>query len=488
MDIKKSKKNVKFTTIAWIMAIMLLVIIIPINILASVLDLNIDLTQNNMYSLTKTTTDYLSNLNEKVDFYFLMEMDEIRESDEAIALTSMLDEYSKFDCINFIDTDPDTNPDIKNELNPDGYYSFSKGDMVLKYKDNIKVIQGISMYSGEYDDDGNEIAEIFNGENYITGAIKTVVEGTMPSVYFLTGHGEKSLTKDYTQLSKILNGSNYQTKELNLVTEDAIPNDAAIVIVAAPKSDISDAEKSKIETFMDGGGNLSLLMSPNDDDIEYTNIEDLMHQYGLAMDYNIVSETDSSKHVSGDKNKLMVNLVDVSDTEDENIVDLTSETIAKESIIPYMTASRSFYQYQTENISDLTVCPLIETYDTALGTPYGGVEVDPDKTAGILYLGAYSQDRTRNDSKMVVMGNAEFIDDENVQDTYVIAPVTIYSMTIGWMYQSDINAGIPSKVNTNDYMNLMSEEDTTVMLVLLNAAPIIIAIAGIFIWLKRRNS
>lgn len=29
MDVKKSKKNLKFTTIAWIMAAMLLIIIIP---------------------------------------------------------------------------------------------------------------------------------------------------------------------------------------------------------------------------------------------------------------------------------------------------------------------------------------------------------------------------------------------------------------------------------------------------------------------------
>ena len=31
MDVKKSKKNLKFTTIAWIMAAMLLIIIIPVN-------------------------------------------------------------------------------------------------------------------------------------------------------------------------------------------------------------------------------------------------------------------------------------------------------------------------------------------------------------------------------------------------------------------------------------------------------------------------
>ena len=36
MDVKKSKKNLKFTTIAWIMAAMLLIIIIPVNIDATI--------------------------------------------------------------------------------------------------------------------------------------------------------------------------------------------------------------------------------------------------------------------------------------------------------------------------------------------------------------------------------------------------------------------------------------------------------------------
>lgn len=489
MEIKKSKKNVKFTTIAWVMAIMLLIIIIPLNIVVSLFDVKLDLTENKMYSLTQTTKDYLSSLDTTVDVYLLCDLDEVKESSELLALSGMLEELQEYDCINFKDVDPDTNPEIKEELNPDGYLQLSKGDIVVRCGDNMKRIYGTSMYSSEYDENGNETAEYFNGENYITGAIKSVVEGEIPSVYFLTGHGEKTIEDDYTQFRKNLKNYNYDAKELNLVTEDAVPEDAAIIIVAAPQTDISDAEKEKIEDFMDKGGNLSLLMSPNDKDFDYANLEDIMAQYGIAMDYNIVSETDSSKHVADDKYQIMVNLVDVSESEDENITDLTSQLISEaSSIIPYMPASRSFYELQTENRSNLTICPLIETYDSAIGTPYGGTEVDPDEISGLLYLGAYSEDMTRNNSKLVVMGNAEFMDDENVQDDYVIIPTMLYSRTITWMYNTDVDMQIPAKTQKNDYMTLKSQEDTTVMMILLNAAPVIVAASGIFIWLKRKNA
>lgn len=503
MEVKKTKKNIKFTTIAWIMAIMLLVIMIPINIFASVFNKKYDLTSNKMYSLTDTTVNYLNSLDEIIDFYFLMEMDDLREAQEAAlygevdedgmstsvsALIGMLDAYAEFDCINFVDIDPDKNPDIAQELNPDGFINLSIGDMVLKCGDNVKRIQGTAMYSNVYDSNGNPTAELFHGENLITGAIKSVVEGQMPSVYFLTGHGEKTIESDYTQFRKNLKNFNYEAKELNLMTADAVPEDAAIIIVAAPQSDITDEEHAKLVDYMDRGGNLSLLMSPNNKDFDYANLADIMLQYGLAMDYNIVSETSADYHVSGDENTILVNLVDSSANASEEAVDLTSSLIEAESIYPYMPASRSFYTVQTENAADLITCPLIETYDTALGKPYGGTAVDPDEQAGILYLAAYSQDRTRNNSKVVVMGNAEFIDDEHVSEDYTIVPVMLYLSTISWMYGSDIDMGVPDKTLTSDQMLLATKEDTNAMLAMLYAAPAVVAAIGILIWYRRRNA
>lgn len=488
MDMKKSKKNLKFTTIAWIMAAMLLVIIIPLNIVASLFDVKLDLTENHLYSLTDSSKKYLSGIDKKVDFYLLMDMDELKSDSETMALSNILEEYSEFDCINFIDVDPDANPEIRDELNPDGYMTLSSGDMIIRCGDHTKRIPGNSMYSNIYDDDGNITGEFFNGENYITGAIKSVVEGIMPSVYFLIGHGEKTIEDDYTRFRQNLENYNYRAKELNLSTSDSVPDDAAIVIAAAPQTDITDQEMAKLESFMDRGGNLSLLMSPNDSDKNYKNIEKIMNRYGIGMDYNIVSETDPSRHVSDDKKQIMVNLVDVSSVEDENVTDLTSGLIEASSLIPYMPASRSFYQYMPDDTSSLTVCPLIETYDTAVGTPYGGEEIDPDEIAGLLYLAAYSQDRSRNDSKLVVMGNAEFIDNENLQNDFVVVPVLLYLSTITWMYDSDIDMNISAKSDKNDYMTLKSKEDSNAMIIILNAAPIIVAVSGIFIWLKRRHA
>lgn len=56
------------------------------------------------------------------------------------------------------------------------------------------------------------------------------------------------------------------------------------------------------------------------------------------------------------------------------------------------------------------------------------------------------------------------------------------------MYNSDIDMGIASKIRTYDYMELKSKEDTNFVLITLYAAPVIVAAAGLLIWLKRRHS
>ena len=107
-----------------------------------------------------------------------------------------------------------------------------------------------------------------------------------------------------------MESSNYVAKELNLTTADAVPEDAEIIIIPAPKNDITDAEKDKLNDYLDKGGNISFLMSPNGDKVRYKNIEAILDKYAICMDYDKVYETDNSKHVSGDPYTIIAELVE----------------------------------------------------------------------------------------------------------------------------------------------------------------------------------
>jgi len=117
------------------------------------------------------------------------------------------------------------------------------------------------------------------------------------------------------------------------------------------------------------------------------------------------------------------------------------------------------------------------------------IDTDPEETKGQeMILAEYAMDPTRNDSKIVVFGDASFISDEYVSSEYLTVPTFLFLSTITWMYNSDIDMSIADKEKTYDYMLLNSEAEANSILYVFGAAPLVIAAIGIVVWARRRNS
>lgn len=478
-------KNTKFAGMAWILAVLVLVIAIVLNMILSRMDFSWDISPNKQYSLSATTEKYLDQLDSEgktVDFYVLTTQESLENDMESLTLYRTLEAYDAHKSINLIWVDPDTDNDTMEKINSDNAFTLSTGDMIFICDNVKKRVPGSSMYTTYTDSDGNTTGEDFQGENLITGSIKGVAENMTPTVYFLSGHGEKSLDQ-YTKFTTNLTNYNYAAKELNLSEADGVPEDAALVLVAAPTKDITDAETEKLNAYLDNGGNISLLMSPNGGTFAYTNLEGIMKSYGFYMDYDRVSETNSNYHISGDPYTIQCELNELDD--DSEATDLTS-ALVNQGLYTFMPESRSF-RYNDES-GTYTIAPLITTYDSAVGEPYGGTSDDPEEESGQMLLAAHSTSPGRNNSKMVVFGNAEFIDDEHVSDDTVIVPVYLYLSTISWMYDSDIDMDISTKSTTNDYISLQDAGFAKGLMVILTVIPIAIMAVGVGVWIKRRNS
>ena len=491
MDMKpRNHKNKRHTVIAWVMAVLMLAAIIPVNLIAEQLEFNLDLTPNQLYTLTDTTTSYLDTVDKDVTIHLLMNLDELKDDPDSLALYKALQQYEAYDCITIDDFDPDTNPEKLKALNPNDFFKLSQGDFLVECGDMVKRVPGKTMYTYSYEEDesGNitTTGARFNGENYLTGAIKAVVDGVMPTIYFLTGHGEKSV-EEYGQFKVNLANYNYQMDSLNLASADKVPEDAGVIILAAPQRDISEGELEKLNAYLDEGGNISFLMSPNSEKIRYTNIESILEDYCWSMDYNRIHETDTSLHVSGDPYTFMTQISPP--IEADGYPDLTSGLLENNQFIPYMPASRSFFSIDGVNRTKLIMDTLMTTYNTAVGEPYGGTQEDVDPITGQeQVLSAYSMDTTRNNSKIVLMGNAEFLDDENVSSAYVMIPVYLYLSTLTWMHNSDVDMQIANKEKTYDYMLLNNEAAANRVQIFFILIPLLIASIGVIGWIRRQRT
>ena len=483
-----NSKNKRYTTLAWVLAALVFLAAIPVNLIFDRINYHFDMTPNNLYTLSDTTESYLAELDAKgitVDVYFLEEMDYLETDLKWLALYRTLVEYDAHPCFNLIDFDPDTNPAVLREINPENKFNLSAGDFLFVYGDMVKRLPANLMYSYGTDADGNVTNAEFRAENYFTGYMKTVVEGSLPIVYFLEGHGETPIS-EMSRLTANLANYNYGTATLNLTISPEVPEDACILIIAAPLYDLTDAEFKAIYDYSERGGNISLLMSPNQSKEEYPNIEQLMFTYNIGMHYDRVTETDPNRHSHDEPYAFMCSLAPASS---ENGDDLTGALIAgSESLPTYMPYSRSFETLVGTNYSACTIDSLIITDPTAESEPFGGSQLDPQKIEGKeLVLSMYSKDSLRSDSKMAVFGSADIIRDSMVSNAYFIMPLQLFLSTVTWMYNSDIDMHIENKARTYDTISISSDADAKTLMAIFAAFPLLIAAAGAFVWWRRKD-
>lgn len=486
-------KNKRFTLLAVVLAVLVLAVAIPVNLIFDRLNVNIDMTPNSMYTLTKTTEDYLDELDsrgEVVNVYFLQKMEVIEDDLELLALYRTLLAYDKHECFNLIDFDPDTDPETLRKINPKNVYNLTENDFLFVHGDMVKRLPASLMYTYDMgtDSEGNSIVRgaEFRAENYFTGYMKSVVDGELPTVYFLTGHDEVPTSK-MTKLCANLNNYNYGAAELNLTTAEAVPEDCCILVIADPKYDLTDAEYEKIYEYTKLGGNISFLLSPNANEIRYTNIEALLNEYCIGMNYDRVYETDENRHSHDDVYAMMCDMVPASPDADD---DLTAELVTEENSLPtYMPYSRSFYSLFGNNYTACSIDTLIQTQPTAASEPYGGTALDPIATEGQNYiLSMYCMDTLRNNSKVIVFGSADIITDEGTGAAYFINPLQLFLTSVTWMYNSDVDMNIKNKERTYDTLNVNSDSEATGLMVLFIAIPSVVALAGIVVWLRRKDA
>jgi len=136
---------------------------------------------------------------------------------------------------------------------------------------------------------------ITTDEAHMTTALIKLVNPTPHKVYFVTGHGERELEKfdddGYSELKTQLQADNFVMEPINLRAVGNVPEDAAALMIAAPKTAFADEELAAISRYMDGKGKLILLVDPFQTE---SNAEEIIKRWDLALGKGIVVDPVSS--------------------------------------------------------------------------------------------------------------------------------------------------------------------------------------------------
>jgi ABC-type uncharacterized transport system involved in gliding motility auxiliary subunit len=232
-------RNLRFGTNLAIAAIAVLGIITLVEAISLRHSHRFDMTANKRYSLSPQSQQLMAELPQAVKATaFYQDAQTGRESAK-----DLLDQYAYYGkqfTYEFID--PDRNPGLAKR-----YGITSYGTIVLE--------------SGEKE----EKVLVADEENLTNALLKVIREGKKV-VYFLEGHGERSINnterEGYSEAKRAIKNQNYVVNPLSLLTEGKLPDDASILIIAGPRKDLLEGELSEITRFIEGGGKVMFLVDP----------------------------------------------------------------------------------------------------------------------------------------------------------------------------------------------------------------------------------
>jgi ABC-type uncharacterized transport system involved in gliding motility auxiliary subunit len=322
-------------------------------------------------------------------------------------------------------------------------------------------------------------------EEGITGAFLKVLKGVR-NICVVSGSGEHQLDQtDGNGLSifkTFLSRDNYETKPLTLVDKTAVPSNCNVVIVAGPQSDYTGNEVSALKSYVEGGGRVLFLLDPpldlgREHISDNTALTDLLSSWGVTADKDLVLEQNPMGQLFGMGPEIPL----ISNYDSQPIVNDMKDRITG------FPVARSL---QVKNGDKTTVSKLFSTSDGAVAATHlsgKSVSLDaPDNKKGPFVLGAagtYNTGNPSNPGRFVVIGNSGFLANSMIpfQGNRDLA-----LNSINWLSSDEDLISIRPKDPEDRRMTANQRQMNIFAYTDLVAIPIMIVVAGIAVYFKRR--
>ncbi|CAM4063772.1 GldG family protein [Saccharibacillus endophyticus] len=427
----------------------------------------LDLTANKQYTLSDQTTTVLGKLpdNIKVEVFTNNESDGELVTRE---ITDLVGEYAKKSSKLDVHTySLVQQPELARQ------YNLSSSSIVLTYGEKTQTIAFQEMFGS-----GDSSSYTFLGESKLTGALNALIATDTHKAYVLAGHGEFPLSR-LTQLTAGLKADNTEVEELQLYQAGAIPDDADLLMIVAPESDLSDKELKLIETYLDDKGKLFLSLGFNPDmKSDWKNIDALMKKYGVTDQHAIAVDKTNTQ--------LYDPLTVVPSYENHAI----TEKLRESKIYP-MTYLSVALNATAEAPEGMTVSPLLSTSAESYGeTDLAGLLQSTSEYAegkdlnGPLYLG-YAVDDADGKPKVVLLGTSFFLTDDQIAEQgnkdFALNSINYLS---GNVSDLTIRAREQQQYET---AYLTAPQAHYILIGTMIVFPLLFVLAGVLLWWRRRR-
>lgn len=471
-----------------VIIVLVLAILVVLYILASNRSIKLDLTSEQLYSLSPYTFEVIKKLNKEVKITLFT------RRGEATELEKILEEYSKnSDKITFVSIDP-----IKDPLTAKRY-ELPQGEsiiIVVESEENKKYIRGGSLIEYQQTSYGPRATGI-KVEEEVTSAILNVI-GSSRVIYFLVGNGEYRVLSDapgaeveysFKTWRSYLEKANFTLKELNLSTTKEIPNDAGAIVLISPRRIIPIEIQDKLYTYFTNGGSIIIFLEPILGSVTYDrsfSINYLLSKLGFYVKNNVVFDQERFNPYVGRLFYIIPHI---------HFSPLTSDIKRKGLPIQLVTAmgigrmeniegqlGYRYYDIMSSSSDSWGEVSIPEGSGT-LSASMDDKDMKPPIILGYAIEKMLEEDTTKV-GKMVIIGDVDFLSDYFIES--MSGNLELALNVVEWASRESGLLGIKPKSIKSEPVVIPSSADANLVFVLsLIVVPLLVLVPGAIVWFVR---
>ena len=479
-------------TLSLVLTILFIAAIVLLNIvLAAVTDkypLYIDVTENSSYQLQSETRDYLKDISKPVDIYVLQKETDFESGDssnykyyvQANKLLHAIENTSDNITLHYIDLTSEptfTSPYPQVDWTKNHIALVTSGDL-------YRAVDLTDMFT--YDQEkyyyyGTTVITKQNVEQAMMTAIMNVTAEEKTKVTVLTGQGEQEMTAFTT----LLENNAFEVEQVSLLN-GSIADDSEFVIIYDPDVDIDESIYTTLTKWLDNDGKYghNLLYFPNDQHElkDYPNLNAILADYGMQMQYGYIYENDPNYVIPGDNHYLSI--FDYGDDA------AFTDSLRNKSIPVVMNLTMPV------TITDETMAtPLLLSSEKSFLFPLDLKEEDaadfkPDYTIlNGAAIGKHNDGSDESkDSSVVVIGSYEAVT-PNFLSTSSFNNASYFINLLNTLSEKeDVSVVIEGKDPSAHELGVTSANDILFPSILVRfVIPIAVLIIGIVVWIRRRH-
>ena len=321
----------------------------------------------------------------------------------------------------------------------------------------------------------------------IYSALFELANPAQKKVYFLTGHGEPDITdfnpEGMGTTVSLLEDQAFTVEPLNLFSTGEVPTDATLVTLVGPRSPLDPAEVEALTTYLEAGGAAFIARDVLDDAGRPIAFQDdldryLQERWGVTFRDDVIVDQDLARAGQTFGLDFLAATYGDSPIIGEELRDFGTR----------FSVARSL-GLDPEAAADHT--PLVQTSADAWGetdlttlTRAGVAEPDPADREGVLTIGA-SAESPETGARLVLFGDADFVTNANL---IWGGNSLLFFNSLNWLADDEAAIELAPRETVQRTIAIPEQQMRLLRLVVIWFGPLLMALAGFFIWTARRST